>query len=376
MRALEQPNGWRRTRRSASTCHFSFGVRAVYRVLTDMNGVAGGGSIFFAILVAACGPPSAAHRLVVSTIPDAGPPADARPRDVAAQSQTAPDARLGEPEQTGGVVDAREDGPGGGPGLDAKSGAVLDAATEASPTVPPPAAVVDAASTDQSAASNDAMGPLTPPDAPPRMPDRAPPPPEPPTTDCFAAPAPADLISDFERGRPVTVAAPGRGGTDWLPLNAETNTGEVEVTSIIERCSSKLALRFDGSTFAGRVPLVRTAFVNTIRTGEVFYDARAYRGVRLSLRSALPIEIQIKFPDRDTDPVGGVCTGCGDDFGITVVAETEWQTFTVLFSELRQQGNGQAFPALDVTGLSALQIYAPQADGAFDLWIDDVSFMR
>jgi hypothetical protein len=339
---------------------------------------AGPGTVIcFALLLAGCGPPNVARRVISSGIPDAARPVDGESNDVAAETQMPP-ARPVQPEPTGPALDSSslQEEDGGAPGPDGDSGAALDAAPGPDPGVPPEDAGVDTA--DVSAAADQAVEPPAPPDAalPPDVPPRAPEPIPPPTAACRPAPSPADLIADFESSQPVTVVLPGRGGTIWTVLDAVTNTGEIGVTSIVERCGSQLALRFDGSTFASRVPFVQAPFVDPDRNGPRFYDAGAYRGVRLALRSSAPIAIRINVSDRNTDPAGGICARCQDHFGASVVAAAEWQTFTVPFSSLRQEGTGDQFPALDFTRLSAVQIHAPRADGAFDLWIDDVSFVR
>jgi len=335
------------------------------------------GVTFFAILLAGCGPPNTVRRIIPSGIPDAAQPADRELNDLDVDGQPSPSAGPGDHEPTADALDFRPDGDGGGFGPDAQSPAAFDAAPESEHGPRPDDPPLDAATADLSAAADQAVEPPAPPDASLPTPDVAPPPPlsMPPTTACLRPPARADLVADFETSQPVTVIVPGRGGTRWTVLNATTNTVEVGVASIVERCGSQIALRFDGSTFAGDVPFVQAAFVVAGSTGSPFYDARAYRGVRLALRSPSTVTIQIQFSDRDTDPLGGVCTRCQDNFSASLLVTAEWQTFTVLFSELRQQGTGDRFPALDLTRLSTVQIHAPQVDGAFDLWLDDVRFL-
>jgi hypothetical protein len=109
------------------------------------------------------------------------------------------------------------------------------------------------------------------------------------------------------------------------------------------------------------------------------YNASAYVGVTFwAIGTGM---ISMSMPNRDTDPAGGVCGdggrgGCYDHFQTSLIlSSTTWQQYTFTFSELRQKGFGYA----PVGGFDKTAVYGVQwgitMGGAFDFWIDDVSFI-
>ena len=65
---------------------------------------------------------------------------------------------------------------------------------------------------------------------------------------------------------------------------------------------------------------------------------------------------------------------CGDPWFAPVRLSTDWQFFRVPFSELRQEGYGKEFPALDKSAVTMVRFTWSQ--GWVDYWIDDVRFYR
>jgi hypothetical protein len=116
------------------------------------------------------------------------------------------------------------------------------------------------------------------------------------------------------------------------------------------------------------------------------YDASAYRGFTFWGRSATgPLSVRMLVPDVNTDSTGGICMPCGDNFGTNIVLTTAWQQYFVYYTDLRQVGFGHP-NANDDGGpgaLAAAQLYgcqfqvsAPASTPAFDVWIDDVYFIK
>ncbi len=161
------------------------------------------------------------------------------------------------------------------------------------------------------------------------------------------------------------------------------------------------------------------------------YDASGYRGVSFWAKASAPLDgVQVGFPDLYTDqaaplhdmpdpldPTMNVCTACtciylagsasncspyvvqfglkGDGGAATLFGgtyanyqlDTTWKRFVILFADTRQDpGNGGYHtPAdrLDVAHLTAMAIQinmnydtTPKSVRDFDLWIDDVSFIK
>lgn len=114
------------------------------------------------------------------------------------------------------------------------------------------------------------------------------------------------------------------------------------------------------------------------------YDAANYCGVRFWAKAAATTALRVRLPDGDTHPAGGVCvdggaagTACYDHFGKNATFGTSWSKFDVRFTELDQAGTGYhpADKKLKPGQLYAIEWALPGANKAYELWIDDVSFL-
>jgi len=198
----------------------------------------------------------------------------------------------------------------------------------------------------------------------------------PPASACPAPLTPDEVIATFEGNQATTSVVGPRGGTPWNFLPAD-GSGRVMAMPIPERCGSRSALRVSGAAASPATRPLTQALLMTGGPGGVrFFDATGYTGLRLSLRSSVPGTVRLKVADRDTAQPGGICTMCNDHFATDLAVGTDWRSFTVPWTALRQQGIGNQFPALDVAHLFAIELFPPAASGAFDLWIDDVGFVR
>jgi hypothetical protein len=296
----------------------------------------------------ACRPPHTVDRSAAAGLPDAS-----RPAAVVDGSAATPDVEAPGPEAAAPTPDsARADAPAPGERPDT---AALDQS-----------AVLEASTPDRAAPDRSAVLETSAPDRSPEVVNAA----------CPPAPAPDEAIADFEGNQPTTVLVAGRGGTTWALVPRATTTGTVLATPIPERCGSRVALRVMGSIPAGQVILAQALFLAADASGVRFYDARAYRGVRFSLRAAAAGPVRVKIADRDTAAPGRVCTVCDNHFSADRAVTTAWNTFTVPWTALAQLGSGDRFSAIDLTSLYAIEFVPTLVDGAFELWIDDVSFVR
>jgi len=108
------------------------------------------------------------------------------------------------------------------------------------------------------------------------------------------------------------------------------------------------------------------------------YDASRYRGITFVAKrgSKSAGTFRLKVPDAATDPDGGVCGECYNDFGIDFQVAEDWKRYQVSFEDLSQQGGwGDPRPdAIDPSKLYGLQWQVASRGADFDLWIDDVRF--
>jgi hypothetical protein len=133
---------------------------------------------------------------------------------------------------------------------------------------------------------------------------------------------------------------------------------------------------------------------NFLADASTAYDASAYLGFVFWGRIGSQVgeddggvfTIRLNVPDMNTDPRGGVCSEagmtCNDFFGRELLFSTEWQEFVVLFADLGQSGFGTPEPAVDAANVYACQfLISTDANNdnsgqAFDLWIDDIYFIK
>jgi hypothetical protein len=89
--------------------------------------------------------------------------------------------------------------------------------------------------------------------------------------------------------------------------------------------------------------------------------------------------LRFNVSTRDTDPQGNVCTSCDDHFGTWLTLTTSWQKYTVMFSDLAQEGWGLPGPTqglrFDASRTYEVQFVVQPAGKPFDYWIDEVSFV-
>lgn len=107
------------------------------------------------------------------------------------------------------------------------------------------------------------------------------------------------------------------------------------------------------------------------------YDASRYEGVSFFARSAAgPASLRLKVPDASTDPDGGVCSECFNDFGETVQVDEHWRQYIVPFATMAQlPGWGAPRPAnVDPSKIYGLQWQVDAAGSEFDFYVDDITF--
>jgi hypothetical protein len=109
------------------------------------------------------------------------------------------------------------------------------------------------------------------------------------------------------------------------------------------------------------------------------YNASKYKGVAFVAKVAKGSSpyVRFKIPDANTDPDAKICTECFNDFGIGIELTEEWTRYEVPFTELKQEGGwgNPRPPSVDASKLMALQWQVTAAGTAFDIWIDDVTFI-
>jgi len=108
------------------------------------------------------------------------------------------------------------------------------------------------------------------------------------------------------------------------------------------------------------------------------YDASKYKGISFFAKKGAGStgKVRVKIPDKNTDPDGGVCGACANDFGFALTLSEEWQKYIVPFSALRQEsGWGNPRPrSVASEAIYAIQFQVNDKGRPFDIWIDDLAF--
>ena len=121
----------------------------------------------------------------------------------------------------------------------------------------------------------------------------------------------------------------------------------------------------DGGTTGAKVP----------------YDVSTYKGIIFWSRSDKGSSMRFKMPMTDETKTtdGGDCvesttTKCSDDFGANIALTKNWIKHTVMFSTLTQEKWGKPF-TWNPAHVTSIQFQVPKGTG-FDVWIDDVAFIK
>jgi hypothetical protein len=205
-----------------------------------------------------------------------------------------------------------------------------------------------------------------------------------------------DTISDFEDGTGSVLTSDGRNG-GWYsyvdtattcmvmpPPNGTATAGEIPGG----RCQSTFAMHFSGmgcTDFGAGVgtDLAAPAATDAGATSaaKTPYDVTPYKGVSFWSRADKGASMRFKMPMTDDTKTtdGGNCVQsttvmCSDDFGANIALTKSWVKHTVMFSTMKQEGWGKTF-VWTPGHVTSLQFQVPKT-APFDLWIDDVSFVK
>ena len=191
-------------------------------------------------------------------------------------------------------------------------------------------------------------------------------------------------IDDFEDNNNQNNVVDNRGGywytfVDKVGSTVWPEAGEAGGTFAPTEggYNSKYAAEFKGKI--GTAAIVFGALGMNFQDPKAAYDASKYEGVTFFAKRGPNStgKVRLKVPDKNTDPEGGVCSECFNDFGTDLNLTEQWQRFVLPFRDLKQlEGWGSPRkPHVDPTTLFGLQwqVNVPGAD--YDIFIDNVGFI-
>jgi len=146
------------------------------------------------------------------------------------------------------------------------------------------------------------------------------------------------LIDDGEDGNNQNLPNDNRGGY-WYTFRDKKGTtiepvaGEDGGTFAMSEGGhgSQFAARYHGKVGTG-APLFAGMGMNFVDP-KAPYDASKYAGIAFWAKKAENStgKVRLKVPDTNTDPEGGVCTECFNDFGADLNLTTDWKMYLFPF---------------------------------------------
>ncbi len=190
------------------------------------------------------------------------------------------------------------------------------------------------------------------------------------------------LIDDGEDGNNQVAVREGRSGY-WYTYADEGSTvtptpgaqGGTFAMAEGGANGSGYAARMQGRVGTGSIVYAGLGF--SLLDPKDAYDASRYGGIRFYARrgGGSDVPVRVKLPDRNTDPDGGRCQECFNDFGAVLNLTETWTEYVLAFaSAVQDESWGDQFSRLTPSAIYSLQwqVNSPGAD--FDVWVDDIAF--
>jgi len=194
---------------------------------------------------------------------------------------------------------------------------------------------------------------------------------------------PDGAIDDFEDNNNQGAVLEGRGGYWYTYVDKEGSTVWPEAgdaggtfTPSEGGYNSKYAANVKGHISNGST--VYGAMGMNFADPKGVYDASKYEGVTFWGKrgpTSTP-KVRVKLPDVNTDPEGGVCSACFNDFGVDLMFGDQWTRYVIPFRDMKQEAQwGDRKPHINSSKVFAIQ-WQTQAKGSeYDFWVDNVAFI-
>jgi len=109
------------------------------------------------------------------------------------------------------------------------------------------------------------------------------------------------------------------------------------------------------------------------------YDASKYGGIAFFAKKGPGTygKIRVKIPDINTDPQGGVCEECFNDFGADIELTEAWTEYVVTWENAKQLAywGKPTPPKIEASKIYGFQIQVNKAGQQYDVCIDDITFI-
>jgi len=180
------------------------------------------------------------------------------------------------------------------------------------------------------------------------------------------------LIDDFEDNNPLIAAHEGRVGLWFMYKDTDSTGTSLALTPSLRPQVSRgnhYALHVVGEELRDWGAVVQFDLQPSC------YDASAYAGIAFSAKG--PGRVYASVREVRVVPVqfGGTCTeDCYNAHQKKIDLTAQWKTYAITWNELLQRG--YAAPALDPSRIRGIGFLVMNADTPFDLWFDDIKFIK
>ncbi len=190
--------------------------------------------------------------------------------------------------------------------------------------------------------------------------------------------ASAALIDDLEDGDVQVSDQDGRKGVWFISIDKVGTVNEPAGGIMVAKDGaegSKHSAMIKGKLAAGGNHWAAMAL--SFNEPRAAVDASHYKGISFWARKggAGASSVRVKFPDAGTDPLGGSCKDCYNDFGANIELTGEWKQYTIRFADLKQEtGWGDRVEKFSVDKLYGLQWGITSGGPDYELWVDQIQF--
>lgn len=180
------------------------------------------------------------------------------------------------------------------------------------------------------------------------------------------------LIDDFEDANPLIASEEGRVALWAMYQDTEapgTNSSISPTLRPQPTRTNRYALHAKGGELRNWGAAIQLAFTPSC------YDASAYGGIVFSAKG--PGRLYVGAREIRVVPVeyGGTCTkDCYNTHQKKVDLSPYWRTYSVKWVDMQQRGYDT--PPLDPSKLNGLSFLIQPGDTPYDLWVDDVKFIK
>ncbi len=187
------------------------------------------------------------------------------------------------------------------------------------------------------------------------------------------------LIEDFEDGNHQLLEREGRGGFWYLEADEEGTS--IEPDGEFEPSDGGALGSLKAGHIAGKTAVgsnVWAGMAVNLANPKQPYDASKYRAIAFYARRGKTgtSHIIVRVPDANTDPEGGVCKDCWNDFGAQLELTEQYRKYVLPFDELHQEpGWGEPQGEIDAKRLFGLKWQLKSAGQSYDIWVDDIRFV-